>query len=119
MSRESKNYRNGKVPPLQEVYEGYAFCFDTADKIGAVYKPHRIFPNDNTPRTFINCNLVNAIPAPTATLINCNTSIIERNLPTGEMDSKGNPVFECIVHGRTNPTNFGKDVNLNKKRLRQ
>ena len=116
--RESKNYRNGKEPPLLDVYDGYCFAFENPLGNGKK-KPNRIIPGDDTPRTFIRCNLVNAIPPPGSTLISCNTSIIERNLETGAADSKGNPIFECIVHGHTDPIGFGEIDNPNKSRIRQ
>ncbi|MBN2560632.1 MAG: hypothetical protein JXQ75_06855 [Phycisphaerae bacterium] len=37
----------------------------------------RLFPGDDTPRTFIRCNLVNCEPPPGSTLVTCNTAIVE------------------------------------------
>lgn len=37
----------------------------------------RLFPGDNTPRTFIDCNMVNCEPPPGSTLVRCNTRIME------------------------------------------
>jgi hypothetical protein len=37
----------------------------------------RLWPGDDTPRTFTNCNMVNCEPPPGSTLIECNTRIIE------------------------------------------
>ncbi len=119
MRMQSKNFRNGKAPPLQKVYDGFAFCFDTCLMIDGVAMPHRIFPKDDTPRTFINCNLVNAIPPVGSRLRDCNTSIIERNLMTDEIDRHGEPVCECIVHGRTNPETLKIEEKSDKQRVSQ
>jgi len=105
----SKNYREGKLPPLQDTYEGFAFSFLRPDydsegnKVG-----HRIIPDDDTPRTFINCNLVNACPPPGSTLINCNTTItrIERrvaNLDNGPEKRLVESDLYDVIYGRTNP----------------
>lgn len=49
----------------------------------------RIFPGDDTPRTFFECNLVNCIPPPGSTLIGgtgCNTTQVERKVEVGTED---------------------------------
>lgn len=120
MERVSKNYRNGRKPPILKEYDGYAFCFDDClitregDK-----RPHRIFPDDDTPRTFINCNLVNAMPPPGSKLTDCNTTIIERDLPTVRLTAKGDPELECIIHGRTNPDTLKVEEKETKQRIIQ
>ena len=119
MGKESKNFRNGKVPTLQSVYLGYSFCFDQPLLVDGSYKPNRIFPGDDTPRVFVKCNLVNAMPPPNSTLVRCNTSIIERDIPTAEINNKGDPVFECVVHGRTNPITLANEQKAKKARIRQ
>lgn len=43
----------------------------------------RIFPGDDTPRTFVRCNLVNCELPPGSTVIKCNTSIIASNMKIG------------------------------------
>lgn len=37
----------------------------------------RLWPADDTPRTFTNCNMVNCEPPPGSTYVNCNSSISE------------------------------------------
>ncbi len=43
----------------------------------------RIFPGDDTPRTFFRCNLVNCEVPPGSTVIKCNTSIVASNMKIG------------------------------------
>ena len=42
----------------------------------------RLWPGDNTPRTFVRCNLTNCEPPPGSTLINCNTALVEDGVVT-------------------------------------
>ena len=45
----------------------------------------RIFPGDDTPRTFIRCNLVNCEVPPGSTVTKCNTSIVAPNMLIGSI----------------------------------
>lgn len=45
----------------------------------------RIFPGDDTPRTFIRCNLVNCEVPPGSTVTRCNTSIVASNMLIGSI----------------------------------
>lgn len=45
----------------------------------------RIFPGDDTPRTFFRCNLVNCEVPPGSTVIKCNTSIVASNMLIGSI----------------------------------
>lgn len=103
--RKTKNFRNGEIPYVQKEYEGQCFAFDQPDGI----LPNRIFPDDDTPRTFIGCNLVNAVPPAGSTLVMCNTSIIKRGLSVlgDEIIIDGVSIqeenYEDEILGRTNP----------------
>ena len=109
-----KNYREGALAPDTEglVYDGYAFCFAHPDYTQNVDPDtpvgHRIFPDDDTPRTFVNCNLLNATPPPGSTVTGCNTTIArnERRLtnpknapPTEKRENV--PKYEQIIYGHT------------------
>jgi hypothetical protein len=48
---------------------------DSGDKKGI-----RLFPGDDTARTFIECNLVNCEPPPGSTITGCNTTIRENRI---------------------------------------
>ena len=76
---------------------------DPSGKVGV-----RIFPGDNTPRTFIDCNLVNVEVPPGSTIQGGNIAIIARNVVTSteEIVIGGESIiFENLsnfCHGRYN-----------------
>ena len=79
MSVSDKNYRDIQTP--DDVDNEYVdCCFAQSQPVDAsgVKIGVRLFPSDDTPRTFIGCNLVNCEPPPGSTLIRCNTTIITR-----------------------------------------
>ena len=45
----------------------------------------RLFPGDDTPRTFFRCNLVNCEVPPGSTVTKCNTSIVAPNMLIGSI----------------------------------
>lgn len=57
----------------------------------------RLFPGDDTPRTFIRCNLVNCEVPPGSTVVKCNTSIVAHNLLIGSItvtvDGKSSSIY--------------------------
>jgi len=53
----------------------------------------RLFPDDDTPRTFIECNLTNCEVPPGSTVENCNTSVVSRNVAI--------ETEKIVVDGRT------------------
>ena len=63
----------------------------------------RLFPGDDTPRTFIDCNLMNCEPPPGSTLIKCNTAIVTTGElgPTDELVVDGVVVHTTQYHDRT------------------
>lgn len=56
-------------------------CIDDGDKKGV-----RLFPGDDTPRTFTNCNLVNCEPPPESVLTGCNVTIREKCVEVSSED---------------------------------
>ena len=73
---ENGNFRNLLTPPeIDTVYERCAFAHDLPIDDDGVMIGNRLFPGDDTPRTFINCNLVNCETPPGSTLTNCNTTL--------------------------------------------
>ncbi len=58
----------------------------------------RIFPGDDTPRTFFRCNLVNCEVPPGSTVIKCNTSIVAPNMLIGSIT--------VTVDGKSSSINF-------------
>ena len=76
------------------------------EKLGCGYHPVRLFPGDDTPRTFENCNLVNCEVPPGSTVIKCNTTIRRTLVPTStdeivvDGESIGNTIYHDIIYGR-------------------
>lgn len=67
---------------------------------------HRLFPGDDTPRTFRDCNLFNCETPPGSTLENCNTWIVETGItPAAQEDDvvivDGVEVERIVYHDRT------------------
>jgi len=97
----------GELPPLDTTYEKCAFWFEQPVFPGPV--GNRIFPGDDTPRTFIDCNMANALPPPGSTLIRCNTTLSERHVvKEANVITIGTRVInetrlETLIHGRTDP----------------
>ncbi|MCK5610254.1 hypothetical protein KAR91_50745 [Candidatus Pacearchaeota archaeon] len=79
---EGKNYTKTAIADISKDLE-YRHCNfarrnctdDAGDKKG-----HRLFPGDDTPRTFIGCNMVNCEPPPGSTCIRCNGAIFEMDV---------------------------------------
>lgn len=103
--QKAKNYA-GQLTP-EDIDSEYQNCnFSQAGSRRGVdgWQSARIFPDDDTPRTFIECNLQNALPPPASTLIRCNTSIVEH------------ATDERITHGRINPETLSREMRQNKHR---
>lgn len=76
---EGKNFTDQQTPPFVDTH--YSRCnFSQSQPVldGSEYKGVRLFPGDDTPRLFEDCNLVNAEPPPGSTVLRCNTAVIER-----------------------------------------
>lgn len=67
----------------------------------------RLFPGDDTPRTFIDCNMVNCEPPPGSTLIRCNTSIKESGVVT-QTDTVTVDGFLVSTSDRTSTFTYGR-----------
>ncbi len=69
----------------------------------------RLFPDDDTPRTFVNCGMMNAEPPPGSTMTDCLTCIKEREKVTSTDTITIDGVSETVehhsdfVHGRFDP----------------
>lgn len=82
---ERKNFSGQATPSIIDTeYRGCNFSQPApVDSGGGVYVGVRLFPGDDTPRTFIECNLCNAEVPPGSTVVSCNTTIKRFNVPTG------------------------------------
>lgn len=82
---ENKIFANpapNEVPKDSE-YRGCMIKFDAPDTSGASPAGNELWPGDNTPRTFIDCNLINVAPPPGSTLIRTNATVIEYGIAAG------------------------------------
>ena len=79
---KQKNFSNVDPSslPADTVYEQCNFVQTVPDTSGADPKGVRLWPGDDTPRTFINCNLVNCEPPPGSICTSCNHSINKYNV---------------------------------------
>ena len=106
MTIENFNFRNKPNPVKASTYTQCCFAHDQPIDTGGVKTGHRLFPGDDTPRTFIKCNLVNCEPPPGSTLVRCNTSIktrgVVKSTTTVTIDDESLGVDELvdIMHGR-------------------
>ena len=82
ITRRFENYvgmTDAQIPRASK-YEKCMFAADAPDFTGGAPTGIRIFPGDDTPRIFVECNLINREPPPGSTLIRCNTALIERDV---------------------------------------
>lgn len=79
MTTVNKNFMGYDVAaiPLDTEYRNCNFARRAPDTSGPQPVGVRLFPGDDTPRTFIDCNLINCEVPPGSTVTNCNTAIIE------------------------------------------
>ena len=76
-----KNFMNQQTPAIiDQHYEQCNFAQDAPDEWDGKKVGIRLFPGDDTPRTFINCNLINCEPPPGSTVTGCQTILMERNI---------------------------------------
>lgn len=81
---ERKNFSGQATPSIIDT--GYRCC-NFAQTLPDPNLPNRVrlFPGDDTPRTFIRCNLVNCEVPPGSTVIKCNTSIVAHDMLIGSI----------------------------------
>lgn len=74
---EWKNFMKTPIAdiPKDLEYQHCNFSQKTCVDDGGVKKGHRLFPGDDTPRTFIRCNMCNCEPPPGSTCVQCGGTI--------------------------------------------
>ena len=77
MAIERKNFSGQATPSAVDTI--YRECNFSQPVPGT-----QLFPGDDTPRIFIDCNLVNALPPAGSTVRRCNTTQVRRSLEVGE-----------------------------------
>lgn len=71
-----KNFTDEATPHIVDTeYEDCNFVQPAPVDVGGKMQGVRLFPGDDTPRSFTGCNLVNAEPPPGSTLSRCNTTV--------------------------------------------
>lgn len=112
MTISKKNFSNWDVTtiPVDTEYVRCNFSQSVPDTSGADPVGIRLFPGDDTPRTFTDCNMVNCEPPPGSTLTGCNTSVCEYEQPDVEETITIDSVVvytrqftKQIIYGRWNP----------------
>ena len=112
MTIRDKNFSNfdPAAIPVDSEYVACNFTQKVPDTSGAQPVGVRLFPGDDTPRTFRNCNLVNCLPPPGSTVINCNTTIAEYDVfdfdETITIDGvviDTTTHYKMVIHGRYDP----------------
>lgn len=73
------NFQKEVTPSVIDAeYERCNFSKQNCIDDGGVKKGVRIFPGDDTPRTFIKCNLTNCELPPNSTTVSCTNAIKEK-----------------------------------------
>ena len=108
-----QNFSNMPVNeiPVDTEYQRCNFSRSQPD-LGPPVKGVRLFPGDDTPRTFIDCNLFNCEPPPGSTLIRCNTWIVETGIlgPVDELVVDGVVQHTTQYHDRTVHAKYDPDT---------
>lgn len=114
---KGKNF-SGQVTPstIDTEYESCNFTQEQPVGVGGNMQGVRLFPGDDTPRTFTRCNMTNCEPPPGSAVTDCNLTVVERNLPgaaseTLTIDGESLAVERHInrIHGRFNPDTWTYD----------
>lgn len=112
MTIAEKNFSNfdPATIPVDTEYVRCNFTQHVPDTSGANPVGVRLFPGDDTPRTFRDCNLVNCEVPPGSTLERCNTTISEYGVfdyeETVEIDGvvvHTTTFTKQVIYGRYNP----------------
>ena len=84
---KGENFSNQPTPSIIDMeYQACNFSTPNCLTVNGKKVGLRLFPGDDTPRTFIGCNLVNREPPPGSTLIKCNTTIRENQIEVSSED---------------------------------
>lgn len=85
---KAKNFQKTPIAdiPKDTEYRECNFSRRNCIDVGGVKKGVRLFPGDDTPRTFIGCNLANCEPPPGSTCTTCNRAITEKCVEVSSED---------------------------------
>lgn len=92
-----RNFSEELTPRLiDEIYYDCNFSAKFPDEKDGKKIGKRLFPDDDTPRTFINCNLSNRIIPPGSTYADCNRTIAEVGIEVAR-----EKIDEVVVNEKT------------------
>lgn len=101
---EYKNLSGTPMPSIVDTeYRGCNFAQPAPVQIDGVWQGVRLFPGDDTPRVFRDCNLCNAEPPPGSIVISCNTIVKQFGVSVEAPLAPDGPLVTRsagIVHGR-------------------
>ncbi len=114
MTTRRQNFTEQDTPSIIDTdYENCNFAHEVpVDSGGGVFIGVRLFPGDNTARTFTRCNLVNCEVPPGSTVTKCNTTIRQAMVVTGTskvtIDSVETTIthHKNVIHGRWTPSGY-------------
>jgi hypothetical protein len=80
----------------------------------------RLFPGDDTPRSFLECNLTNCEIPPGSTVEECNTAVVSRHqaIATEEVIVDGRAVTRTTKEGNIMHGHYDENGNLIRPELR-
>ena len=98
-----KNFSNQETPSI--IDDSYCKCnFCQRDfvpiQVNDVWEGRRIFPGDDTPKHFDDCNLINCeVPPGSIVEPNCNTRLVEYDVvvDTIEVEIDGETIIEDVL----------------------
>ena len=100
---ENENFSNQIIPKIIDTeYKDCNFSHSNCLTIFGQKVGHRIFPDDDTPRTFIDCNLTNCEPPPGSTQISSPSKVIEKSvvIATETIEIDGDVIVAEIIADR-------------------
>ena len=111
---EGKNFSGQATPSIIDTeYRHCNFAQQAPVNVAGKMRGVRLFPGDDTPRTFIKCNMMNCEPPPGSTVDDCLTCIKEVGKVTSTDTITIDGVSESVdhhshfVHGRFDPATGG------------
>ena len=111
---EGKNFSGQPTPSIIDTeYRWCNFSQPAPIDVSGKKRGVRLFPGDDTPRTFVNCGMMNAEPPPGSTVTDCLMSIKEVGKVTSTDTITIDGVSETVehrsdfVHGRFDPATGG------------
>ena len=111
---KGKNFSGQPTPSIIDTeYRRCNFSQPAPIDVAGFKRGVRLFPGDDTPRTFVNCGMMNAEPPPGSTVTGCLTVVKQMGVVTSTdtitIDGASETVehHSDFVHGRFDPATGG------------